>query len=91
MTKPLSEKEKLLSMLSGVYIQLEELETVLEATFSDQRNRLNNDELNKITVPEQRLAVIKNEFTHLTPFFSEEVTNSIQIQASRLLKLELGY
>ncbi len=39
MNKPLSDKEKLLSMLTEIYDQLEELELVLEASFSDHRNK----------------------------------------------------
>jgi ATP sulfurylase len=91
MNKPLSEKEKLLCMLTEIYDQLEELESVLEASFSDLRTNMNKKELKKITVQEQRLLKIENEVFHLNPMFNDEVTDSNQFLSSRSLKLELGY
>ena len=44
MNKQLSEKEKLLSMLKEIYEQLEELESVLDASFSDKRINLKKEE-----------------------------------------------
>lgn len=91
MNKPLSEKEKLLSMLTGIYDQLEELELVLEASFSDLRTNLNLDEINKIIIPEQRLSMIENEIFNLDLISMEQVSDSKPCLASRTLKLELGY
>ena len=65
MNKPSSEKEKLLTMLTEIYDQLEELESVLEASFSDHRIRLNKEELNKISVPEKRLSMMEKELEEL--------------------------
>lgn len=47
MTRPTHEKEKLVTMLTEIYDQLEELELVLESSFSDLRMCLNNEELKK--------------------------------------------
>ncbi|MDQ0197549.1 hypothetical protein [Neobacillus ginsengisoli] len=91
MKKSLSEKEKLLSTLTEIYDQLEELELVLEASFSDLRLSLDQKELEKLKVHEQRLSVIEKEFENLSKFSAEDVTNSNPIQVTRSLKLELGF
>lgn len=91
MEKSLSEKEKLLSTLTEIYDQLEELELVLEASFSDLRLSLDQKELEKLKVHEQRLSVIEKEFENLSNLSAEDVTNSNPIQVTRSLKLELGF
>jgi hypothetical protein len=89
----MSEKEKLVTMLTDIYDQLEELESVLEATFSDLRTNLNKNELNKITVPKQRLTVIENELFNVdgNQILNDEIIDSSRCQASRSLKLEMGF
>ena len=89
----MSEKEKLVTMLTDIYDQLEELESVLEATFSDLRTNLNKNELDKITVPKQRLTVIENELFSVdgNPMLSNGIVDSNRCQASRSLKLEMGF
>jgi len=89
----MSEKEKLVTMLTDIYDQLEELESVLEATFSDLRTNLNKNELDKITVPKQRLTVIENELFSVdgNPILSNGIVDPNRCQASRSLKLEMGF
>ncbi|MDR6998108.1 hypothetical protein [Neobacillus niacini] len=90
MDKPMSEKEMLLTMLTDIYDQLEELESVLEASFSDLRIGLEEEELNKLTVPKQKLSAIEEEIGHLnlnTPNNTELKQNHV----SGRLKLELGF
>jgi hypothetical protein len=91
--KPISEKEKLVTMLTDIYDQLEELESVLEATFSDLRTNLNKNEFNKITIPKQRLTVIENELFSADTIqnYNEGIFDSNRCQASRSLKLEMGF
>ncbi|MFJ7725589.1 hypothetical protein ACIQXV_05415 [Neobacillus sp. NPDC097160] len=89
MNKPLSEKEKLLTMLTGIYDQLEELESVLEASFSDLRNSLNREEQGKLTVPVQKLSDIEKKIANVNQ--SEEISDSSLNQVSKSLKLELGF
>ncbi|MDQ6599426.1 hypothetical protein E2K98_16460 [Bacillus salipaludis] len=90
MNKPMSEKEMLLTMLTDIYDQLEELESVLEASFSDLRNSLVEDEHNKLTVPKQRLSAIDEEMGHLFPDTCNH-TDLKQNHVSGRLKLELGF
>ena len=61
MNKPLSDKEKLISMLTEIYDQLEDLEVVLEASFSDLRKSLNHEEQDKIMDSKQKLFGIQQK------------------------------
>lgn len=61
MNKPLSDKEKLISMLTEIYDQLEDLEVVLEASFSDLRKSLNKEEQDKIMDSKQKLFGIQQK------------------------------
>lgn len=87
MNKSLPEKEKLLSMLTEVYDQLEELELVLEASFSDLRHSLNYDELNKIITTELRLSNIEKELDKI----NQDDTGKNSTPVTRSLKLEMGF
>jgi hypothetical protein len=64
MNKSLTEKEELISSLSKIYDQLEELELALVASFSKQRTRLNKEELGKIFIAVNRLSLIEEELAH---------------------------
>ncbi|WP_026573239.1 hypothetical protein [Bacillus sp. UNC438CL73TsuS30] len=90
MNKPMSEKEMLLTMLTDIYDQLEELESVLEASFSDLRNSLVEDEHNKLTMPKQKLSAIEEEMGNLFPDTCNH-TDLKQNHVSGRLKLELGF
>ncbi|EKN69566.1 hypothetical protein BABA_09076 [Neobacillus bataviensis LMG 21833] len=84
MNKPLSEKEKLLTMLTEIYDQLEELESVLEASFSDHRINLNREQQEKISVPVQMLSDMEYKIANDLP-------DSNLNQIPKPLKLELGF
>jgi hypothetical protein len=90
MNSSLPEKEKLLSMLTEIYDQLEELEIVLEASFSDLRIQMNNEELNKLSAPVQRLSKLEEELDKLNP-----TTNKVNVEqnnsVTKSLKLEMGF
>jgi len=91
MKKPLSEKEKMLTMLTEIYDQLEELESVLEASFTYQRRSLTNGEKEKLTVPNQQLLEFEKKiFTPISTSY-EEVSSTNLSQVSKSLKLELGF
>ena len=91
MNKPLSEKEKLLTMLTEIYDQLEELESVLEASFSDLRSSLNQEEQEKLTLPVQKLSAIENKIENqsATQGILDEYSDNNQV--AKALKLELGF
>jgi hypothetical protein len=91
MNKPLSEKEKLLTMLTEIYDQLEELESVLEASFSDLRTSLNQEEKEKLTIPVQKLSAIENQIENqsATQDIVDEYSDNNQV--AKALKLELGF
>ena len=84
MNKPLSEKEKLLTMLTEIYDQLEELESVLETSFSDHRIILNREQQEKISAPVQRLSDMEYKIANDLP-------DSNLNQIPKPLKLELGF
>jgi VIT1/CCC1 family predicted Fe2+/Mn2+ transporter len=88
MDKAIPDKEKLLSMLTDIYDQLEDLELVLEATFSDLRNRLNDEELSKISKSEDRLSTIEKNIERINKQFEEQESPN---QVARKLKLEMGF
>ncbi|WP_310191290.1 hypothetical protein [Neobacillus niacini] len=89
MNSSLPEKEKLLSMLTEIYDQLEELEIVLETSFSDLRIQMNHEEIIKLTAPVQKLHKLEKELDRINPTSDEatEQTSSI----ARALKLEMGF
>lgn len=91
MNKSLADKEQLLTMLTGIYDQLEELESVLEASFSEQRIRLNMEEQRKLMKPIQKLGLIEKTLTNIDPIYNEEISDFNPNQLSKTLKLELGY
>jgi hypothetical protein len=86
MNSSLPEKVKLLSMLTEIYDQLEELEIVLEASFSDLRIQMNTEEQKKLSAPVQRLTMLEKELDRINPP-SQGHNNSV----SRALKLEMGF
>lgn len=87
----LPEKEMLLSMLTEVYDQLEELEQVLEASFSDLRHNLNNEELDKISTTEIRISKLEKEIDNISPSFDETGKETKRSSVSSALKLEMGF
>ncbi|MGG3562564.1 hypothetical protein ABES03_13305 [Neobacillus rhizosphaerae] len=91
MNKPLSEKEKLLTMLTEIYDQLEELESVLEASFSDLRYSLNQEEQEKLTIPVQKLSAIENIIENQSAAHGILDEYSDNNQVAKALKLELGF
>jgi hypothetical protein len=58
-----TDKKELLSMLAEIYDQLEELEDVLETSFSEERENLNNTMLKKINATKQRLSFLDDKLT----------------------------
>ena len=52
-------------MLTEIYDQLEELEIVLEASFTDLRIQMNNEELTKLTAPVQKLTKLEKELDRI--------------------------
>ncbi|WHZ01506.1 hypothetical protein QNH48_21280 [Neobacillus sp. YX16] len=90
MNSSLPEKEKLLSMLTEIYDQLEELEIVLEASFSDLRIQMNHEEQKKLLEPIHRLSMLEMELDKINPS-PHESTADHSISVTRALKLEMGF
>lgn len=90
MNSSLPEKEKLLSMLTNIYDQLEELEIFLETSFSDHRMEMNNEELNKLSAPVQRLSKLEKELIKINSR-TNEVSADNNNSVSKALKLEMGF
>ncbi len=76
-------------MLTGIYDQLEELESVLEASFSDLRTSLNREEEQKLVEPVQRLSELERKCASTDPFADGEFSDSTL--SHQPLKLELGF
>jgi hypothetical protein len=91
MNKPLSDKENLISMLTGIYDQLEELEVVLEASFSDLRKSLDKEESTKIKESKQKLKVIEHIIDNENSISDFDINGSNPNLVSRALQLELGF
>lgn len=87
----MSEKEKMLTMLTEIYDQLEELESVLEASFSDHRFHMNSEEQEKLTVTLHRLSDIGVKSAQVNPMSHEEFLDSNLGAVPKSLKLELGF
>ncbi len=87
----MSEKEKLVSMLTEIYDQLEELDSVLEASFSDLRISLNQEEQSKINDSALKLSFIENKIDQVNLAFFENSIESNKNPAAKRLELELGF
>lgn len=78
-------------MLTEIYDQLEELESVLEASFSDLRYSLNQEEQEKLTIPVQKLSAIENIIENQSAAHGILDEYSDNNQVAKALKLELGF
>lgn len=90
MNKSMIEKEELIGKLTEIYDRLEELEGVVEATFSEHRIQLNNEKLMRILSAEQQLLTIENEYIHFNSSPPNDIV-SYPNQVKAPLKLELGF
>ncbi|MDP4083842.1 MAG: hypothetical protein Q8934_04415 [Bacillota bacterium] len=90
MNGEMSQKEKLLLMMTEIYNQLEELETVLEETFADLHETYFDDEVTKLTTIDHKMTNLEKKFEEIQ--FGEstewEMNHS---KKSPTLKFELGY
>jgi hypothetical protein len=82
-------KEKLLSMLTDIYEQLEELEVVLEHSLTDLRENLNNQQLNPMNELDNKISDTESAYQDLLmmkQYSKENIPNP-----KKALKLELGF
>ncbi|MEH7415122.1 hypothetical protein V7266_07545 [Neobacillus drentensis] len=91
MNIPMSEKEKMLTMLTEIYDQLEELESVLETSFSDHRLYMNSEEQEKLSLTIHRLSDIGGRSAQVNPKNYEEIIDSNLGPVPNSLKLELSF
>ena len=59
-------KEELLSMLTEIYDQLEELEQTLEENFSDRRQSLIEEQMSKVSNCETKIVKFENSLNSKT-------------------------
>jgi hypothetical protein len=91
MKESISQKEKLLLMMTEIYNQLEELESILEESFSEVRSDWENEELDKFTVPVQKITELEVKMKDDSLKKMEEQKEvSFPTQKPSALKLELG-
>jgi hypothetical protein len=92
MSETIVQKEKLLMMMTEIYNQLEELEFVLETSFTELHDNWKNEELNKFAEPNQRISNLEKNIVE-NPYkkFEEQKDTSYTDQKSSSLKFELGY
>lgn len=87
----MSEKEKMLLMLTEICNQIEELESVLEASFTDCRLHLKSKEQEKIKETIQRLSEVEEKSKLENSLSSEEILDSNIGTVPQSFKLELGF
>jgi hypothetical protein len=87
MADRLIEKEKLLIKLTDIHDQLEELESALEASFSELRKNLNKEEQDKLAVSKQKLSMLEIKLNENS--IGEEINRTSIVSQS--LNLEMGY
>ncbi|UII54599.1 hypothetical protein LS684_13110 [Cytobacillus spongiae] len=80
-------KEELLSMLTEIHDQLEELESLLETNLTDARKDLLQSQSTYVTSCEVRL----DEVEERVLFFENGISTSRNQSSQSRLKLELGY
>lgn len=90
MNTSLPEKERLLSMLTEIYDELEELELVLDASFSDLRQSINKIEYNKISSAKIKLSKLERDLDRLNMNPHEESEKHTG-QIKPAFKLEMGF
>ncbi|WP_160721285.1 hypothetical protein [Bacillus sp. USDA818B3_A] len=91
MNIPMSEKQKMLMMLTEIYDQLEELESVLEASFSDQRFHLKKEEQEKITITSHLLLDLEEKSRQVNQKPYEDILDPNLNPVPKSLKLEMGF
>ncbi|AZU63114.1 hypothetical protein [Neobacillus mesonae] len=90
MTDSSTEKGKILSMLEEIHGQLEELESVLEDSFSDHRNKLNMTEREKIFHTANKLSIMENKVAQLD-LHSQEEQEIVYNQSPKVQNLNLAF
>ncbi|GLB57952.1 hypothetical protein [Cytobacillus sp. NCCP-133] len=84
------EKKELLAMLTEIYDQLEELESVLESNLTGLRQNWHDEQTGKIVACEKKLQTIENELTAFSETQSETEREK-NAQKTKSMQLELGF
>lgn len=82
-------QEKLLTMLTEIYDQLEELEAVLENSLTDLRGNLYQQHSASMTLSEEKLNCIEQAYND--EFFVNQIKSDNYQNRKQALKLELGF
>jgi hypothetical protein len=88
MSEPKSQKEHLLMMLTEIYDQLEEMEVVLQTSFSDLRFYMDNKEMDKLVMPARKISALEHEKEML---LGEGRLGQGNLQHARPTELKFGF
>lgn len=88
MNEPVSAREQLLTMLTDISDQLEELESVIETSFSDLRSIWWHEELQNLAEPKLRISYLE---ARLQNDLSFTLADAVHYKHPTPLKLEMGY
>lgn len=92
MNEPVSEKNILLMALNDMNKQLKELNSALEASFTDLRSHWFYEEEEKLTAFTKRVSNLEDYAEKINSPDRGEFTNySLEKKQTRTLKLELGF
>lgn len=90
MDKKIIAKEELLSMLTDISDQLEELEGILETSLSKARQNVRNEYTAKINDCGEKITALENEAANILKE-NEGLGHASQLHRANSMKLELGY
>ncbi|HYK74542.1 MAG TPA: hypothetical protein VEV44_15715 [Pseudoneobacillus sp.] len=82
-------KDKLISMLTEIYGQLEELESVLDSSLVDLRSNMQQHQLDQVDKNEEK--IIRFEKAMSEQSFASKEHNETYQNIPSALKLELGF
>lgn len=88
MNEPVSEKDLLLMMLNEMNEQLEELDSIIETSFSELRSHWFREEVKKLSVCSKRVSLIESK--KINSHYRGEFASSSDKKQTSSLKLELG-
>lgn len=89
MNEPVSEKDELLMMLNELNEQLEELDSIIEVSFSELRSHWFREEAKKLAVCSTRVSLIESKWLN-TQNKGEFISSYSDKKQTSSLQLELG-
>lgn len=84
-----AQKEELLSLLTEIYDQLEELERAIDTNLSKERKEMVNHQSEKLSKCEVQLKELENSMYNVVPIHKGKA--KVNLPQNKKLKLELGF